>query len=940
MNNFSRVLCFALAFVCAAVQLPAQVSLRGEVVDAISKEPLIGAAVMIAGTGEGAVTDFDGAFELRVEALPVTLEASYVGYETVRIEVRSADEPLQIAMQESAVTIDAGIEVVGQRISEKQKAAPLTVESMDVLAIRETPSENFYDGLGAMKGVDLTAASLGFKIVNTRGFNSTSPVRTLQLIDGVDNQAPGLNFSLGNFLGASELDVLRVELVQGASSSFFGPNAFNGVINMQTKDPFYQKGLSVQLKAGERDLKQVALRWADALKNDEGYDWFGYKINFFYLSAYDWVADNYEPVDGSRVPKDNPGRYDAVNRYGDEYSPVNDASTTPPWNDPGLGIFYRTGYKEVDLVDYDTRNLKANAALHFRLRPEQAEQSPELILASSFGNGTTVYQGDNRFSLKGILFFQNRIELRKRDKWFIRAYATHEDAGKSYDPYFTALLLQERAKPDERWGQNYRRFWKQFIVPKIEEYGYPQLTWDGTQFTFDYEAAEQWLAAYHDSLVVWHSQAEYFANLPDMDPNAEPTFEYFYPGTERFQQEFEKITSTKSNREEGGTRFYDKSALYHIQGEYNFKPSWTERLTVGGSGRLYTPESDGTIFSDTAGVRITNYEFGMYAGLEKKLADEKVTLNLAGRIDKNQNFDLVSTQAASVVYKPRPGHFLRASFSSAIRNPTLTDQYLNLNVGRAILLGNITGFDSLITVESFRDYTSCLCLDTLQYFNVAPVQPEKVKTFEVGYRATLFNSLYVDAGYYFSIYTDFLGYNIGIDATFSPEGLPDEIQAYRLAANSKNRVTTQGFAIGLNYYFGDYYMLSGNYSWNRLNVNDDIANDPIIPAFNTPEHKYNIGFSGRNVQMRLGERYIRNFGFSINYKWVQGFVFEGSPQFTGYIPSYNLVDAQVNYTIEKWHTTVKIGASNLLNNLHYETYGGPRIGRLAYITVLYDFKKK
>ncbi|RME37894.1 MAG: TonB-dependent receptor, partial [Deltaproteobacteria bacterium] len=176
MDNFSRVLCFAFAFVCATVQLAAQVNVRGEVVDAINNEPLIGAAVMIAGTGEGAVTDFDGAFELRVESLPVTLEVSYVGYETVRIEVTSADEPVRIEMQESAVTIDAGVEVVGQRISEKQKAAPLTVESMDVLAIKETPSENFYDGLGAMKGVDLTAASLGFKIVNTRGFNSTSPV--------------------------------------------------------------------------------------------------------------------------------------------------------------------------------------------------------------------------------------------------------------------------------------------------------------------------------------------------------------------------------------------------------------------------------------------------------------------------------------------------------------------------------------------------------------------------------------------------------------------------------------------------------------------------------------------------------------------------------------------------------------------------------------------
>ena len=73
---------------------------------------------------------------------------------------------------------------------------------LDILAIKETPSANFYDGLGGFKGVDISTASLGFKIINTRGFNSTSPVRSLQIIDGVDNQAPGMNFSLGNFLGA------------------------------------------------------------------------------------------------------------------------------------------------------------------------------------------------------------------------------------------------------------------------------------------------------------------------------------------------------------------------------------------------------------------------------------------------------------------------------------------------------------------------------------------------------------------------------------------------------------------------------------------------------------------------------------------------------------------------------------------------------------------
>src|SRR5207237_8879012 len=122
------------------------------------------------------------------------------------------------------------VNLTDNSINEKQKESPLAVETMDRIAIRQTSAANFYEGLGQLKGVDLTSASLGFKIINTRGFNSTSPVRSLQLIDGVDNQAPGLNFSLGNFLGSSELDMLKVDLVSGASSAYYGPNAFNGVI--------------------------------------------------------------------------------------------------------------------------------------------------------------------------------------------------------------------------------------------------------------------------------------------------------------------------------------------------------------------------------------------------------------------------------------------------------------------------------------------------------------------------------------------------------------------------------------------------------------------------------------------------------------------------------------------------------------------------------------
>ncbi|MBK7635046.1 MAG: TonB-dependent receptor plug domain-containing protein [Saprospiraceae bacterium] len=147
-----------------------------------------------------------------------------------------------------------GVEIKGQRIDEKQKAAPLTIESLDAIAIKQTASTDFYNGLGSLKGVDLTTASLGFTVINTRGFNSTSPVRSLQTIDGVDNQSPGLNFSLGNFLGSSELDIQKVDLIVGASSAFYGPNAFNGVIAMETKNPFFSKGLSASVKVGELEV--------------------------------------------------------------------------------------------------------------------------------------------------------------------------------------------------------------------------------------------------------------------------------------------------------------------------------------------------------------------------------------------------------------------------------------------------------------------------------------------------------------------------------------------------------------------------------------------------------------------------------------------------------------------------------------------------------------
>lgn len=987
-------------FVLSIVTLAAQ-EINGILLDRKTGEPLIGATIAIKGTGTGTAADIDGKFQLKIkEQPPFTLSFSYIGYATQEIEIKTEADlkrSFNLKLAEEEKTLKT-VEVVDSRITEKQKESPLTVESMGLQAIKQTASSTFYEGLSTLKGVDMTAASLGFVVINTRGFNSTSPVRSLQLLDGADNQAPGLNFSVGNFAGATEIDIQKVDLIVGASSPLYGPNAFNGVISLQTKNPFYYNGLTLFVKGAERNLFEGAIRYARAFKNKSGQDKFAFKLNFSYLRADDWAAQNMSAATNSWQPADNFGGYDAVNRYGDELSNKN-AFNYPKRNYPGLGQVFRTGYLEKDVLDYDVRNIKANTSLHYKITDKI-----EARAAYNFGTGTTVYQGDNRYSINGIQFHHVKVDVYQQDKFYIRAYMTAENSGNSYDAVFTALKLQQASKDDVQWYSAYQSKWNVSRVnallgefgtlydyntgkPGNQNWWTPKLLTEdpaqwgkiqqaiGVDLSQPYDTAAVWndilnytygrydsiLKVNSDSLNLWHSQARAFADDSSLYGNAR-----LIPGTQRFKDSLAAITS-RTAFEENGTKFFDRSKMFHVQGEYKFEPKLKGKekpfmdILAGASFRMYLPDSRGTIFSDTmvrtyqrdslgglmtdvngdfivldsARKRITNWEVGMYLSLNKRFSfkDDKHQLILTAtcRVDKNQNFPFIATPAASVVYVYKKNHTFRVSFSSAIRNPTLQDQYLYYNVGRAILIGNLHGVDSLVSIQSFQDYVGSSPLDTslLGWFNTPAVRPEKVKTLEVGYKGIIKNKLYIDGSAYVSWYKDFLGYRIG--ASLQRDALSGYYsirQVYRVAANAPDQVMTYGVAVGFSYFFINNYSLNGNYSWNRLNLLG--STDPVIPAYNTPEHKFNIGISGRDIKIKN----VRGFGFNVNFKYIQGFTFEGSPQFSGAIPTYTLLDAQVSYEWAKIYTTFKFGGSNLISKKNYQTYGGPAVGRMLYGSIL------
>ena len=936
-----------------------QFVVKGKVSDKLTKEELIGANIVWKHENLGVTTDIEGNYEINIpqKKFPIQLTVSYIGYSTQKITITDKEWNKKKGVYNIYLKADnkliKEVKIVDSRLTEKQKESPLTVESLDILAIKETPSANFYDGLGALKGVDISAASLGFKIINTRGFNSTSPVRSLQIIDGVDNQAPGMNFSLGNFLGSSELDILKVEIIQGASSAYFGPNAFNGVIKMDTKNPFVHTGLSIQSKFGSRNLFENSIRLAEKFQNNDGEDFFAYKINFSYMQAHDWEADNIAQVDGNQANMNNPGGYDGVNRYGDEDTDgdLNDATKTNSlkyFDFPGLGKFYRTGYMEKDIVDYNTNNLKFSSSLHYKLNSKI-----EMMYRFNYGTGTTVYQGDNRFSLKNIQFFQNIMQIKEEDKFFIRAFRSQEDAGDSYDAVFTALRLQEYNLVDNQdWYTAYKNNFRDNFNWESVGWENPEAIWNPitlqleTYFQGELIELSSW---YTMSDSVLQNNAEEIIAIHDLTRSqTDLETNRLIPGSEEFINALNDITSRISFLE-GGTGFYDKSALNHFHGEYQLNPKSTN-IKIGANFRQYLPNSKGSIFMDTAS-KISNTEYGIYSGFEKDIFDEKLKVNGTFRIDKNENFDFNCSPAMSLVYKATDTDILRLSFSSAVRNPTLSDQYLYYNVGRAILIGNLHGHgldygENLVTVQSLINYymPAQLNKDSLKFFSVDPIRPEKAKSSELGFRTTLFDKVYIDANYYYSKYKDFIGYKVGVKyetlqddtSTGAYQIALPSIQAYRMAANAKNTVTTQGASLGLNYYINSNFTFNGNYSWNKLNEKG--TEDPIIPAYNTPEHKYNVGFTGRDLHFSSEYLILRNFAFNINYKWVQGFYYEGSPQFTGEVPTYDLVDIQISKKIPKYSATLKLGSSNLLNNIHYEVYGGPYIGRMTYISLLFELK--
>lgn len=938
----------------------AQNTITGTVTDS-NNQPILGANIKISGDKAGAITDGDGKFTIKsTKALPFTIEFSAIGFGSKKVNVTEKNQNINVALSGEETKLNEVV-ISASRAPERIMESPVTIERMGLREIKRTSSPSYYDGLENLKEVQMNTSSLTFKSINTRGFATVANTRFMQLVDGMDNSSPLLNFVLGNMIGVSEIDVQSVELLPGASSALYGANAFNGIMFMNSKSPFTYPGISTYFKygqtsqkaAGTNDFVDYGIRVAHAFNKH-----FAAKANFTYMHGTDWFATNYDDKTIPGIDRTNKN-YDGINVYGDEIStniynvgqsmvaksllPAALANLLPKEN------VSRTGYNETDLTNNKASNTKIDFSLHFR---PLGNEKLEVIWQSKFGFGNAVYQGGNRYYLNDFFMQQHKLEI-KGDNFFVRGYTTNEDGGKSYDMQFTAWNINKKWKSNDNWFGQYAGTYAQAFAGLLGP-------------------------TYAGNATASNALARTIADTGRL-----------IPGTPAFQNAFNAVISDPDILT--GSKLVDNSRIYHSDANYNFKDiiKFAE-IQVGGSFRLYELNSHGRIYTDANGP-INYNEYGFYTQLQKKFMDDRLKFTGSVRYDKSKNFDGNYSPRVSLVYAAgsEKQHNLRASFQTGFRNPSTQDQYIGFNVGPAVLIGSapdnlirytetvpvsngspaigqvyaggttavITGVNAYqnsytaASVQAFGAFAAANPGNTpgaaalLKKTNVGLVKPEEVKAFELGYRSQI-NDINFDLNGYYNIYNNFIG-NVNAIATYYgtasetfnfASGAPTyvtnpEVQSLHAIANGNYRVFqlytntstvihSMGVGLGLSKKMFGNYNFGVNYNFAQFDF--DKAKDPGFEAgFNTPKHR---------VKASVGnDKLFENFGFNASVRWNDGYLWE-STMVDGMISAATVLDAQINYGLPKLKSVIKLGATNIGGKEYTQVLGAGAIGSQYYVS--------
>lgn len=408
------------------------------------------------------------------------------------------------------------------------------------------------------------------------------------------------------------------------------------------------------------------------------------------------------------------------------------------------------------------------------------------------------------------------------------------------------------------------------------------------------------------------------------------------------------------------------NSLIYLQSSQTVIEAQTNRRLAGGRGRVIAGVELGGQTADSVdpdGVQ-TAYErkrsttYGSVFGqIEYRIA-ERLNGVASARWDRSTLHGGRVSPRVAAVYSLAPSQTLRVTYGRAFQAANLTEYFLHLPVAPPIdlsgveaALGPIIGGTSL----------------NLQNVPVLAVgndqlRVEQIDSVEVGYQGVINGRLLLTASVYRNRLKNFITYllpqvgtslgrlNPSFGAYAPPSSLSSGAAAAvtstleavlppNLFASLSNDATgrpviallsfsnfgsaqSTGIELGAHYALPRGWTIQGSYTGFHSNVSD-VPENPLLP--NTPVHQFSAGTAYAQGQ----------FAGSLRYRWVDSFQWL-SGIYVGQVPSYGVLDFNGSYKLTR-HVTAGADLANLLDDDHYQAFGGDLLGRRALGHLTYSW---
>lgn len=981
-TNYNKLLLWLVCLISGSISMSAQSTIGGTVQDE-SGEPLIGANLIVKGTTDGTVTDFDGNFSFSTEAsYPLVLMVSFTGYNTQEIELTSATNNLSIVLSEG-VLIGEDVVISASRKREKVQEAPASISVLTSRKLEATPNPtDATRNLINTPGVQIQQQSANRINISMRGGAGLFGTSVFPILDYRSLIGPGVGTFQSDQSGISPMDLQRIEVVRGPGSALYGPGVTQGVIHFISKNPIDFPGTSIEVMGGELSTFGAGIRHATKVS-----DKFGFKINAQYRQGGEFVLDPDDPTDALQIAKFVP-RNPVTGQRG-IYQPAVSGGVVNPTGTPELLISLADLDDDGDgnPMQDDWFNTAINATLEMR-----PKDNLSFVVSGGFNQASSVFYNEQGEGLSQAKEFWGQARM-QAGGLFAQFFVVNNDGGTQDNPTF--LYQTGNRTPVGRTqleGQLQYNFdteqflngnWTAGIDYRFAGQDTENLVYGRNEDDDDFSIIGGYIQGkfgLSDKLdLVVAGRYDQFNFIDDGAFAPRAALVYKAAPNHTFRASFNRSNSTVSNLQlnidfplatvipgsfdvwlygnKTPQTFSDTPLLQWFNGAIPSVPLGTPGLPLGvilGQQAAPGVSLNQAVIAQLSAVLTASPTTAPLVPIVQQVLGgiNLATLGFGGQISPGFNIfdqtplgliDAPISQIATqdtweIGYKGLIANKLGVTWDIYRIREDKNSQFTAISP--AYLLLGIDGIPGQLGTAVQNAVQGQLEQALIGLAGLPPA----VAAATAAQLGAGINQAYT-AGGNLALNTPSPAFGgatlaqvfgaLPFHATVSTEQVPSNGVTHLAAGYRTFEPRTYwGSDLGLEYYLTDAFSIFGNYSWlseteffqRVLGPDGEGIGEPVQTNLNVPQNKFRLGFT-----------YTPEFGFRANLAFQHDdSYFSNSGQFSGDTDERNLVDAGVGYKFENG-LSIDLTATNLLNTEYRYLPNFPKIGRRGLARLTYNF---